>query len=70
MIYINFAVHVCSYTTETENKCVYNIIQMLKKNDFSLADGNSKYHLSDMLSFWKSMWQEICINLRRTKQEK
>lgn len=50
MIYINFAVHVCSYTTESENKCIYNIIQMLKKNDLSLADGNLKYHLSDMLS--------------------
>lgn len=42
---------------------------MFKKNDLSLADGNLKHHLLDMLSSWKSMWQEGCINLRRTKQE-
>lgn len=51
MIYINFATHVCSYTKESENKCIYNIIQMLKKNVLPLLDGKLKYHLSDRFSF-------------------
>lgn len=50
MIFINFTVHVCSYTKGSENKCIYNIIQTVNKNVLSLIDGKSKYHLSDMLS--------------------
>lgn len=69
MIYIIFAILACSYTKESENKCIYNIIQMLNKNVLPLLDGKLKYHLSDRFSFWNSIWQEGSINLSRTEQE-